>query len=314
MRALMLVALIPLLTACSTAMPSRSLGESDAADISGRWTGSWAGTGLFNSPRADNLTVDLAQKGDIGYGHLLLDGSIAAESVPPEIRMQGMGGIRVFARVSGSNVRLTHELGGRLFTADLTVNGDWMVGNVQGSAPGVRLVLSRPPRSVEPQAAKPAEPMPVASEPVEPPTEVVAAIIPPEEPAEAPQAEDIAPRPQQEEFASVPELKVVYFDYDKAALGPEAVDVLTNSVSWLKENAETLVLIEGNCDERGTAEYNVALGDRRAAVVADYLAASGVSRDRVTMISYGKERPLCTLGTPECMHQNRRAEFRVKSR
>src|SRR5437868_4873244 len=135
MRALMMLALIPLLTACSTVMPSRTLGDGANADIAGRWIGSWAGTGLFNSARQDNLTVDLAQRDDIGYGKLLLDGSIAAESVPPEIRMQGMGGIRVFARIAGSKVRLTHELGGKLFTADLVATGDWMVGEVQGSAP-----------------------------------------------------------------------------------------------------------------------------------------------------------------------------------
>jgi peptidoglycan-associated lipoprotein len=312
MRALVVLALIPLLTACSTAMPSHSLGDGAGADIAGRWIGSWSGTGLFNSPREDNLTVDLAQKGDIGYGRFLLDGSIAAESVPQEIRMQGMNGIRVFARVSGSNVRLTHELGGKLFTADLVVDGDRMVGDVRDSTPGVLLVLHRQPRRVEPQAAKVVEPMPeVASEP-EPAPPVVAAIVP-EEPAEAPQPE-IAPRPRQEDFTAVPELKTVFFDFDKAALKPEAVDVLTTNASWLKENEDTLVLIEGNCDERGTTEYNVALGDRRAMAVADYLAAYGVARERVTMISYGKERPLCTERTAECMNQNRRAEFRIKSR
>jgi peptidoglycan-associated lipoprotein len=314
MRALMMLALIPLLTACSTAMPSRTLGDGANADIAGRWIGSWAGTGLFNSARQDNLTVDLAQKDDIGYGKLLLDGSIAAESVPPEIRMQGMGGIRVFARISGSNVRLTHELGGKLFTADLVATGDWMVGEVQGSTPAVRLLLARQPRPVAPQAATPVEPMPpVASEP-EPAPPVVAAIIPEPEAAETPQPEEIAPRPRVEDYAPVPELRAVYFDYDKSALGPGAVDVLTTSVTWLKENDDMVVLIEGNCDERGTPEYNLALGDRRATAVADYLAAYGIPRERVSMVSYGKERPVCTLRTDDCMRQNRRAEFRVKSR
>jgi peptidoglycan-associated lipoprotein len=113
---------------------------------------------------------------------------------------------------------------------------------------------------------------------------------------------------------AVPELKPVYFDFDKSALRPDAVDALTNNTTWLKENADTLVLVEGNCDERGTAEYNLALGDRRAKSAMDYLEANGIAKDRLATVSYGKERPVCTENTDECKNQNRRAEFRVKSR
>ncbi len=68
------------------------------ADISGKWIGSWVGTGLFNSPRQENLTLDLAQKGEAGYGRMVLDGATAAESVPWDVRQQGLGGIRVLRR------------------------------------------------------------------------------------------------------------------------------------------------------------------------------------------------------------------------
>jgi peptidoglycan-associated lipoprotein len=312
MRALMMLALIPLVTACSTAAPMWR-GENAGTDISGRWTGTWIGTGLFNSPRQDDVTVDLVQSGHVGHGRLIIEGTTAAESVPEEIRLQGLGGVRIFADISGRKVRLTHELSSRLFTADLTlVDENRMVGDVRGSVPGVRLVLSRGGPSVAPQAAQ-AMP-PVAREPVPPPAPGVIVVLTPPPPEPAEESQVAAPRPRQEEFVEVPELKRVYFAFDKSALAPEAIDVLTSNASWLKENDDTLVLIEGYCDERGTAEYNLALGDRRAKSVMDYLAASGISRDRVSTISYGKERPICRENTAECMRESRRAEFRIKSR
>jgi len=289
-----------------------------ASDISGKWTGWWIGTGLFNSPRQEDLTLDLVQKGDAGYGRMVIDGAVAAESVPWEVRQQGLGGIRVFATVSGSKVELTHELDDRIFSADLTVMGDQMVGRVHGR--NVRLLLARQaqPQNVAPQAAQAVPQMPpqipVASEPVTPQPELAALAPQPQESADKPQSGDPAQRPRNEDFVAVPELKTVYFDFDKSALRPDAVDAMTNNTTWLKENADTLVLIEGNCDERGTAEYNLALGDRRAKSAMDYLEANGIAKDRLSTVSYGKERPVCTENTDACMNQNRRAEFRVKSR
>lgn len=329
MRALLMLALlIPLVTACSTTKQSTStpLVESPAtaSDASGRWTGWWVGTGLFNSPRQEDLTLDLVQKGEAGYGRLVIDGAIAAEGVPWQVRQQGLAGIRVFASISGSKVKLMHELDKRIFTADLTVEGDRMVGDVQGS--NVRLILARKsqPHDVAPQAAQvvPQLPpqVPVASEPVTPQPEPAAvALAPqPQDPADksqsAEQSGEAAQRPRREDFVAVPELKPVYFDFDTAALRPDAVDALTSSTAWLKENADALVLIEGNCDERGTAEYNLALGDRRAKSALDYLESNGISKDRLSTVSYGKERPVCTENSEECMNQNRRADFRVKSR
>jgi len=320
MRALAMLALVPLLVACSTAKPAGPLAENPATgtDISGRWTGSWVGTGLFNAVRQENLTLEVAQRGDAGYGRMVLDGAAAAESVPWEVRQQGLGGIRVFATVSGSKVKLTHELDDRIFSADLTVMGDQMVGRVHGR--NVRLLLARQsqPQNVAPQAAQAAPQMPpqipVASEPVTPQPELAALAPQPQESADKPQSGDPAQRPRNEDFVAVPELKPVYFDFDKSALRPDAVDALTNNTTWLKENADTLVLVEGNCDERGTAEYNLALGDRRAKSAMDYLEANGIAKDRLSTVSYGKERPVCTENTDECKNQNRRAEFRVKSR
>ena len=320
MRALVALALIPLLAACSTAMPLKSSvdGSGTGTDISGKWSGSWIGTGLFNSPRQENLTLELAQKGDAGYGRMVLDGAVAAEGVPWEVRQQGLGGIRVFATVSGSKVTLTHDLDDRIFTADMTVMGDQMVGEVRGRK--VRLLLARQssPHAPTQAAQAPQMPpqMPVASEPTTPEPSAVALAPQPEsqDSAEKPKSDEPAQRPRQEEFAAVPELKPVYFDFDKSALRTDAVDALSGNTAWLRQNADTLVLIEGNADERGTAEYNLALGDRRAKSAMDYLEANGIAKDRLSTISYGKERPACTESTAECMAQNRRADFRVKSR
>jgi len=161
--------------------------------------------------------------------------------------------------------------------------------------------------------------VPVAAEPVPAQPEqglATVAVAPPQEEsaADKPKSEEEAQRPRSEDYVAVPELKPVYFDFDKAALRPDAVDALTNNTTWLKENAETLVLIEGNCDERGTAEYNLALGDRRAKSAMEYLEANGIPKERLSTISYGKERPVCTADTEECKNQNRRADFRIKSR
>ena len=291
--------------------PASALG----ADISGKWVGSWIGTGLFNAPRQENLVLEMSQRGEAGYGRLVLDNAVAAESVPWEVRQQGLGGIRVYASINGSKVRITHEIDDRIFTADMVVNGDQMVGEVKGRK--VRLILARqggapaPARDPLPQAAQ--LPPIVASQPVAP-QQAPVAMAPAPQPPQEQKAEEVVQRPKNEEFITAPELKSVYFDFDKANLRQDAVDSLSNNVTWLKENADTFVLIEGNADERGTAEYNLALGDRRAKSAMDYLEANGIARDRMATVSYGKEHPTCTDATEECRHQNRRADFRVKSK
>jgi peptidoglycan-associated lipoprotein len=90
--------------------------------------------------------------------------------------------------------------------------------------------------------------------------------------------------------------------------------VLEASAAYLKANPGLLVLIEGHCDERGTAEYNLALGERRAKAAMNYLVAHGIPADRITQISYGKERPVCTEKKEACWAKNRRDHFLTKPR
>jgi peptidoglycan-associated lipoprotein len=98
----------------------------------------------------------------------------------------------------------------------------------------------------------------------------------------------------------------VFFDTNGYSLSPEAQATLQRQAQWLKTYGNVHVTIEGHCDERGTREYNLALGERRANAVRDFLINLGVTPDRITTISYGKERPVATCSNESCWSQNRR--------
>ena len=98
----------------------------------------------------------------------------------------------------------------------------------------------------------------------------------------------------------------VHFDYDSFELDDLSRQTLQENANWLKDHPEVRVEIEGHCDDRGTVEYNLALGAKRAAAAKNYLVALGIGRDRLTTISYGEELPLCHEQTDECWSRNRR--------
>jgi peptidoglycan-associated lipoprotein len=103
----------------------------------------------------------------------------------------------------------------------------------------------------------------------------------------------------------------IYFEYDEYDIRDDAKPVLENIALWLLKNKYAKILVEGHCDSRGTSEYNLALGDRRAKSTKDYLGALGIASNRVEMLSYGEEKPLCFDESEECMELNRRAHFVV---
>lgn len=105
------------------------------------------------------------------------------------------------------------------------------------------------------------------------------------------------------------EVRDAYFEYDKADLRPDARDAITKTAEFLKNYPSVKVTIEGHCDERGSTEYNLALGDRRASAVKQFLVSLGVSADRINTVSYGKEKPFCMESTEACWQQNRRGHF-----
>lgn len=106
----------------------------------------------------------------------------------------------------------------------------------------------------------------------------------------------------------------IFFEFDKSNLTSEARERLSKNAQFLKNNGSFVVTIEGHCDERGTAEYNIALGERRANAARDYLISLGVSGSRLQTISYGKERPVCSASNETCWSRNRRDYFGLTGR
>jgi peptidoglycan-associated lipoprotein len=131
------------------------------------------------------------------------------------------------------------------------------------------------------------------------------------------QAAAPAPTGAASSTASTPsgtELADIFFDFDKYDIRSGDAKTLDTNANWLKSNPNHLVLIEGHCDERGTNEYNLALGERRAKSTMNYLVSQGVQANRITIISYGEERPQCTEHSEACWSKNRRSHFLVKPR
>jgi peptidoglycan-associated lipoprotein len=111
------------------------------------------------------------------------------------------------------------------------------------------------------------------------------------------------------EAASLKDLSRIYFDFDRAELSSEAREILGKVAGQLKASPKKTLTIEGNCDDRGTNEYNLALGQQRADAAARYLQTLGIDRKRIKTISYGEERPVCSEATEACWHKNRNATF-----
>ena len=100
-----------------------------------------------------------------------------------------------------------------------------------------------------------------------------------------------------------------YFDYNKADIRPDARDALAKTAQFLRGSPQIKVNIEGHCDERGSTEYNLGLGETRAQAVRQFLISLGVAAERINTVSMGKEKPFCTESTEECWQQNRRGHF-----
>ena len=169
------------------------------------------------------------------------------------------------------------------------------------------------------QASAPAPTAPPAAtpaSPAQPPAGPAAGAPRPAPSPAAPAAPGAAAaaRPVPKELTAITDLTDVFFDFDKYDIRPGDAKVLDANAVWLKANPNHLVLIEGHCDERGTNEYNLALGERRAKSTMNYLVSQGVQASRVTIISYGEERPQCTEKNEPCWGKNRRAHFLVKPR
>ena len=175
-------------------------------------------------------------------------------------------------------------------------------------------VMVAAPAPVGPAAATvPATPPPPPAPAPPPPRVVEAPVV---APAPAP-AETPPPPPPPPAAAAVPApspLKDVFFNFDKSTIRDDQKAALNDNVGWLKGNTGAKLLIEGHCDERGTAEYNLALGERRAKTVKDYLVGAGIAADRLSTISYGKERPFVLGHDESAWKWNRRGHFVLQGR
>ncbi len=107
------------------------------------------------------------------------------------------------------------------------------------------------------------------------------------------------------------QVKDIYFDYDRYNLQPGDKAIVEEDASFLKQYPDIKVVIGGHCDDRGSEEYNIALGQNRAEAVRNALVTDGIPASRIKVISYGKEKPFCTTDDEECWHQNRRAHFKM---
>jgi peptidoglycan-associated lipoprotein len=161
-------------------------------------------------------------------------------------------------------------------------------------------------------APPPAPPPPTAPAPPPPPPPP-----PPPAPAPPPPAlteEEIFNRKTLEQLNAERPLGDVFFDLDRSDLRPEGRTTLQKNAEWMKRWTSTVVTVEGHCDSRGSSEYNLALGDRRAAAVREYLVSLGIPASRITTVSKGKEQPFCTEETEECWQQNRRGHFIITAK
>jgi peptidoglycan-associated lipoprotein len=167
-----------------------------------------------------------------------------------------------------------------------------------------RLALGQAATSVSPGATLPRAPVVLVQAPAAP--------LPPAAGAEA------IGLPRVRDYEPIPELRDIYFDFGAAVIRPADVDVLNANAAWLRAHPGVLVLIEGHCDNRGAVsrknEFNMDLGERRAQAAMNHLTAQGVDPSRITILSYGEERPQCAEDSERCWRQNRRSRFLVKPR
>ena len=192
------------------------------------------------------------------------------------------------------------------------MNRKWTVWIV---VPVLLVVLTGCPKK---KPATPAEDIDVATTTVTPPPEPAEDVAPPADPTVDDQVED--PLLSEDMQIVNDELRRrgfsadVYFQYDEDSLSDESRERLARNAELLRSQPQFQITIEGHADERGTNEYNLALGERRANAVRDYLGSLGVGADRLRTLSYGEERPVCTEVEESCWSQNRRAHMVVTGR
>jgi peptidoglycan-associated lipoprotein len=176
----------------------------------------------------------------------------------------------------------------------------------------VALFLTGCPKQPEVVETAPKPPAPKVAAPEEKSPTEVAAESPEAKPTETgavPEAKIAEAEVKPEAGVQASELKDIYFDFDQSAIREDSKKLLNENIEWLRKNPAAKATIEGHCDERGSSEYNLALGERRARATRDYLVAAGVAVNRIGTISFGKERPFVLGHDESAWKWNRRAHF-----
>lgn len=173
------------------------------------------------------------------------------------------------------------------------------------------VACGKKPPVVPPPPPPPPAPV-VSSPPPPPPPPPPPAPVPP--PPAAPTEEEIFARMSLMELNEQKPLDDVFFEYDKSDLTDTARASLQKDATWMKRWTSTRVTIEGHADSRGTSEYNLALGERRASAARDYLVSLGIEATRLSTVSKGEEQPFCREENEACWHQNRRGHFIITAK
>jgi peptidoglycan-associated lipoprotein len=187
------------------------------------------------------------------------------------------------------------------------------LGLILSAIVAVAITASACGKKVPPAAPAPAPPPAAAAAPPAPPPPPAPAATPPATPR-APTEEEVFSRKSLDQLNAEKPMGDAFFDYDKAEIRPESRAVLQKNADFMKKWASVVVSVEGHCDVRGSSEYNLALGSRRAGAVKDYMVGLGVAANRVTVLSKGKEQPFCTEESEACWQQNRRGHFIVTAK
>ena len=164
------------------------------------------------------------------------------------------------------------------------------------------------PKSAEVTAVPEAQPAPVVAQ-EQSEAQAKAPVVAQEQSEAQAKAPEEAAANERSAAAADTGLKPIYFDFDQSFIRDDARPVMKASAAWLKANPKVKVRIEGSCDGRGTIEYNQALGQRRAVAAKKYLTDLGIASGRISLISYGKENPVCSEQAEECWQKNRRGEL-----
>jgi peptidoglycan-associated lipoprotein len=200
----------------------------------------------------------------------------------------------------------------RFVTRLLTVVAVSLLLAACAKRPAISLLSSAPP---PPPPAMTPPPPPAPAPPPAPVAPAPPVVAPPPPPPPPPLvAPPEPPRRAARDFKSNDNVKTIYFGFDANAIRPGDARILDANAAWLKQNPNYVVLIEGDCDERGTDQYNLFLGERRAVAAMNYLKEQGITSDRMSVISYGEERPACTQKNEACWARNRRVQFKVAER